>query len=310
MSTSESIAVPETKITEEEAALLADINSFSPPARQAFDEVLAAIQDLAVAQVEPLLRRVIHRVFERSMAEFFADEVATSIQLPAELVRYTVPHPDGIPLPRPDSEPDLTLAEALQTRRSHRNYAKRALSLDEVGAVLHMALASNATEDGYGTRNIPQMPYPNIGGLDPVEIGFIAHAVDGLEPGYYRYDKVGHALVLVSLGDYRMPLINATFENDWIFYAPAVLIVSNDQRKVSWKYKTRGYRIAGIDLGAALQNIYLACTAYHLSCCAVAGYHDERINHLLRYPSGDISVGCLVPIGARPAPRGVQPNGQ
>jgi SagB-type dehydrogenase family enzyme len=151
-------------------------------------------------------------------------------------------------------------------------------------------------------RNIPQHPYPNIGGLDPVEIGVMALNVENLKPGYYVYDKVGHGLIPTIDGNMRLALIDASFENDWMFYAPVVLVISLNTEKVEWKYKTRGYRLAHIDIGAAMENIYLACMAYNLSCCAVAGYNDEKINKLLHYyPSCDKAVGVLIPIGYSPA---------
>lgn len=284
----------------EEPTLEQEIAALPPAGRHAVNELLASVRDLTESGVDPILRRVIHRAFERSMAEFFSEEAATSVQLPTELVRYTQPAPVALPLPRDTGTEDLSLREALATRRSRRNYANRPMTLDELGSLLGIALARNAVEDGYGTRDIPQFPYPSIGGLDPVEVGVIVQSVDGVEPGYYTYDKVGHGLVTVTHGDFRLPLMDATFENEWIFYAPVVLVIANDQRKVSWKYKTRGYRISFMDLGAAIQNLYLASTALNLSCCAVAGYHDELINALLGYPAGDVSVGCLVPIGSTP----------
>lgn len=69
-----------------------------------------------------------------------------------------------------------------------------------------------------------------------------------------------------------------------------------------WKYKTRGYRLSFLDQGAAMQNLYLCCTALGLSCCAIAGYNDEEINRLLGYSAGDQSVSVLMSVG-RPARR-------
>ena len=273
--------------------LLDELEISSPDGRHSLKEAFESVRDLEAQQVTPILRRTIHRIFERSMGEFFSDETATSMQLPANLARFTLPDPDGITLPHADDLPSLSFAEVLESRRSRRDYQNRPLKLEELSKVLQMAFLSNTMEDGYGIRNIPQLPYPNIGGLDPVEIVVIVNGVVDLDRGHYRYDKVGHALVPVASGDYRQPLLNATFENDWLFYAPAIIILSNDQRKVAWKYKTRGYRIAFMDLGAAMQNLYLACTATQLSCCAVAGYQDDKIYS----PGGDRSVGCVMPIG-------------
>lgn len=277
--------------------LARDINALGPGSRTSLEECLAAITDLTDTGVDPLLRRVIHRLFERSVAEFFSDETATSTQLPAHLVRYTVPDPQARPLPEPGEELPAGLVETLSRRRSRRNFANRAMGARELGDMLHLAVARNGVEDGYGTRDMPLFPYPSIGGLDAVEIGVVVNRLEGFEPGYYRYDKIGHGLVPVLRGDMRMALVNATFESEWLFYAPVVLVLANNQAKVSWKYKTRGYRISMLDLGAALQNLYLSSTAHELSCCAVAGYDDAALNALLRHPVGDLAVGALVAVG-------------
>lgn len=288
--------------------LARDINALAPRSRASLDECLAAITDLTDTGVDPLLRRVVHRIFERSVAEFFADETATSTQLPAHLVRYTVPDPQARPLPEPGDEPTAGLAETLAQRRSRRNFDNRAMTAQELGDMLHLAVARNGVEDGYGTRNMPLFPYPSIGGLDAVELGVVVNRLEGFEPGYYRYDKIGHGLVPVLRGDMRMALVNATFESEWLFYAPVVLVLANNQDKVSWKYKTRGYRISTLDLGAVLQNIYLSSTAHGLSCCAVAGYDDAALNALLRHPVGDVAVGALVPVGPPAVPGGAGTN--
>lgn len=289
--------------TDEGAAdAAADIAALSARGSASMDECLAAITDLEQDGSEPLLRRVVHRILERSVAEFFTDETATSVQLPPELVRWTLPDPDAISLPEAGPPPEWSLADALDRRRSQRNYANRELTAQELGDVLCLAAGRNGTEDGYGTRGMPLFPYPSIGGLDPTEVGVVLQRVADFPGGYYRYDKVGHGLVPLLTGDLRMPLVEATFESDWLFYAPAIVILSNDQMKVSWKYRTRGYRISGFDLGAVLQNLYLACTAYDLNCCAVAGYDDGKVNELLGHtgadqPVGDKAVGVLAAIG-------------
>lgn len=279
------------------AELAETIQALSPRGRASLEECLAAIADLQDGGTEPLLRRVVHRVLERSVAEFFTDETATSVQLPARLVHWTFPDPDAVLLPEPGERPDASLAEVLDERRSRRNYANRPLTAQELGDVLHLALARNGTEDGYGTRDMPLFPYPTIGGLDSTEVGVVVNRVDGFDPGYYRYDKVAHGLVPQFAGDLRIALVESTFESEWLFYAPVVLALNNDQTKVDWKYKTRGYRISGFDLGAVLQNLYLSCTAHAMNCCAVAGYDDAKLNRVLGNAPGDKAVGVLVPIG-------------
>ncbi|MFV0375202.1 nitroreductase family protein [Microbacterium sp.] len=118
-----------------------------------------------------------------------------------------------------------------------------------------------------------------------------------MEPGYYVYDKVGPRLVPRLRGDLRLSLVTATFESEWLFYAPVVFVLANDQAKVARKYKTRGYRISHLDQGALLQNLSLAATAHGLGACAVAGYFDEVLARTLGYAGTDTFIASLVAMG-------------
>ncbi|MDJ0312184.1 SagB/ThcOx family dehydrogenase [Arthrobacter sp. H35-D1] len=265
--------------------------------RDAVAEALDSATDVSESGQDPVLRRVAHRIFERSVQEFFGAE-QSSTQLPADLVHHTLPDPLGIPLPTgdPDTE-EASLAQVLAGRRVVRSYERGALALEELSTVLRLAAGSTDTEDGYGVRGIPKFPYPSIGGLDSNELGVIINNVSGIEPGYYVYDKVGHALSPRLKGDMRLSLVTATFESEWLFYAPAVLVLANDQQKVAWKYKTRGYRISHLDQGALLQNLSLVATAQGLGSCPVAGYFDEVLNRILGYTGQDKFVASLLALG-------------
>ncbi|NOJ58893.1 SagB/ThcOx family dehydrogenase [Arthrobacter sp. 260] len=264
--------------------------------RLAVNEALAATADVLELGLPATLQRVTHRIFERSVQEFFTAEQG-STQLPDELVHFTRPDGAGIPLPEVPDVPEATLAEALQLRRSVRSYENIPLELDELAGLLHLAAGSTGTEDGYGVRGMPKFPYPSIGGLDSNELGLIISRVEGVVPGYYVYDKVGHALVPRLRGDLRLSLVTATFESEWLFYAPVVLALVNDQKKVNWKYKTRGYRISHLDQGALMQNLGLVAAALGLGSCAVAGYFDEVLNRILGYEGQDAFVAALMAVG-------------
>ena len=283
----------ETLISERLTELLAEADSET---NGLLTEFLEAAQDVAGQGREATMARVIHRVFERSVAEFFTME-PVSTQLPAGLVHYTLPAADTIRF-EPLEPPEVGLAEVLEHRRSVRSFDRRALTMDELGGVLGTAAGRNGTEDGYGIRGLPLVPYPSIGGLDSNELGVVVNNVEGIPQGYYRYDGVGHGLELREEGDLRLALVRTTFETEWIFYAPVVLILNNCQPKVNWKYKTRGYRISHIDQGALLQTIYLSAVAHGLAGCAVAGFFDEELNQLLGQAGTDQFVSTLMALGA------------
>ena len=271
-------------------------DALSARARAGVEEMLQSAEEVDASGRTADLGRLTHRLFERSVQEFFSTE-RQSTQLPARLVVHTSPAVDGIPLPDVEPDGEAGLADVLRARRSVRSYERGPLGLDSLARLVRMAAGATGREDGYGVRGLPKFPYPSIGGLDSNELGVIVNAVEGMEPGYYVYDKVGHALVRRIRGDLRLPLVSATFESEWLFYAPVVFVLVNDQAKVAWKYKTRGYRISHLDQGALMQNLSLAATAHGLGSCPVAGYFDEVLARVLGYEGTDAFIASLVAVG-------------
>ncbi|APF40855.1 SagB/ThcOx family dehydrogenase [Neomicrococcus aestuarii] len=279
-------------------AVAAKLEDLGPEARRALDEFASSIEDLAANHEDPNLRQILHRVFVRSVNEFFTAE-NSSMQLPVNLMKYIRPATDeaAIALPAPDRERDADLDEIFTSRRSQRSFAPQPMSLQTLGTVLGTALGKVDTEDGYGVRDLPLFPYPSMGGLSAFEVGIVVQKVEGVAPGYYVYDQVGHQLVPKIVGDLRLGLQEVTFESEWLLYAPIVLAIAGRAEKSEWKYHTRGYRIGHIDMGAAVQSLYLSAWASQVGACAVAGFFDEAINSLLGYDGADTYVSLLMGMG-------------
>jgi SagB-type dehydrogenase family enzyme len=290
-------AATETSSLEPETTIVAERwQSLSTAARAAVLETIDAAADVDGGTQKASLGRIVHRVFERSVQEFFTSE-RQSTQLPPELIRHCLPHPAGIPLPDVEADSDVSLTDVLAGRRSVRSFEQGSLTSEDLSRILRPAAGVTDWEDGYGIRGIPKLPYPSIGGLDSNELGVLAFNIEGIEPGYYIYDKVAHALVPKLRGDMRLSLVSATFESEWLFYAPVVFVLANDQEKVAWKYKTRGYRISHLDQGALMQNLALTATAHGFGACPVAGYFDEVLARTLGYEGTDTFIASLVAVG-------------
>lgn len=245
------------------------------------------------------LLAIVHQVFQDSVSEFFTSE-ASSTLLPPEFRDRLASLPGGLSLPDPASELDIDLADALDSRRSERSFSNEAISLEVMSTWLFHSLGRRDTEAGYGVAGMPLFRFPTIGGLCGLEFDLLVNRVDGLERGRYRYDPVGHALVLIDEGDYRPLLVSSTFESDWIAHAPVVVACVVHQARTSWKYKTRSYRFAHVDLGAAVQNIVVVASALGLLSCPVAAFFDEAINEALQIPLPDKYMGLLVALGGSP----------
>lgn len=279
------------------------VASLPPGLRTALEEVLASAEELGErAGTRPVeLRHLLHTVFERSVNEFFT-ATPTSMQLPAELMGRITPAPGAIALPPARQDLDLTLIDALDARRSERSFGKEPVSLEDLATFLYWSVGVRGYEAGYGVAQVPLFRFPSIGGLSGVDFEVLAHRVEDLPRGRYRYDAVGHGLVPVDLGDFRAGIDAVTYESSWLFYAPFVVACVHDQHATAWKYHTRGYRFSHIDLGCAVQNLYLVAAGLGMVSCAVAGFFDAEASELLGLDRYERYVSLLFAAGPPPRP--------
>lgn len=105
-------------------------------------------------------------------------------------MKTPVVHGTEIALAEPSKQGGLTIGEALWQRRSWREYAPEALSLEELSGVLWAAAGINRAENDHLTA-------PSALGLYPIRVyAFFAE-------GVYSYDAKAQTLKRVLEGDYR-----------------------------------------------------------------------------------------------------------
>lgn len=203
-----------------------------------------------------------------------------------------------LPAEPPDALADLY--DIVTARRSTPMFGPGALALDELAGVLKASFGVKGTERGYQRRDIPKRVTPSAGGLQSFDVQVLVNKVEGLAPGRYAYDPMAHTLNLLEPGDFRSPLLEATIESGWTVHAQAVLVLTGDFPRVSWKYGTRGYRYMGLDAGVATAHVYLAATVLDLSVNAIAAFADDRMNALLRLDGRDQFTQLVITLGRRP----------
>lgn len=186
----------------------------------------------------------------------------------------TYPGLRRIPLPRGLVPGSLSLEEAIQRRRSHRDFTDRALSLGELSHLLQMA--GGITEPSY-----PFRAAPSAGALYPVEIYPVVNRVEGLPPGLYHFSVSEHVLEVLREGDFRLPLVAAAVGQEMPGEAAVTFIMTAIFQRTRWKYKERAYRYILLETGHIGQNLYLASTSLGLGCVAVGAFFDDQVNELL-----------------------------
>ena len=67
--------------------------------------------------------------------------------------------------------------------------------------------------------------------------------------------------------------------------------------RMEWRYDLAAHKVIAIDAGHVCQNLYLACEAIGAGTCAVAAYHQELMDQLLRIDGKDEFTIYLAPVG-------------
>jgi SagB-type dehydrogenase family enzyme len=234
------------------------------------------------------------QIYHRWSNPSYGGLLAKSLRLGAQPSPYKeYPGAPAIPLPPPPTT--LTATEAtLNQRRSIREYADRAVTLDELGRLLHGAT-------GITDRRDPSWQFrtvPSSGALYPLEIYPLIFNVAGTDPGVYHYDVRQRRLNLVRAGDFRQAVFEAAVSQEMIRGAAFVLVVAGVFGRVQHKYVDRAYRYLLLEAGHLGQNVYLTATALGLGPCGIGAYFDDQINAIVGLDGHDEATVYLLAIGA------------
>jgi SagB-type dehydrogenase family enzyme len=206
-----------------------------------------------------------------------------------------------IPLPGQDSFDALRgtdLVDAIGQRRSHRRFNDQPLSLAELSWLLWATQGiTEILAPGCALRTVP-----SAGCRHAFETYLLASEVETLEVGVYRYLPVEHALVFEHpAGDLPATLTRATLGQRFVATAPVTLAWTVIPYRMEWRYDIAAHRVIAMDVGHLCQNLYLACAAIGSGTCAIAAYHQEQMDALLRVDGQDEFTIYLAPVGKIPA---------
>lgn len=200
----------------------------------------------------------------------------------------TYPNAPRVALPRP-APMTMPLTEAMNRRRSLRDYREGLISQEALSALLHAA--QGITEPSY-----PKRAVPSAGALYPIEVYVSVQRVENLSPGLYHYAVREHALEYLK-ADVRRPLTVACLDQEHVATAAAVFILTAIFQRERWKYKGRAYRYILMEAGHVGQNIYLAATALGLGACAIGAFYDDMLNELLGVDGDEEAALYVLTVG-------------
>lgn len=163
---------------------------------------------------------------------------------------------DRLPLPPPRRECGRPLHDTIQHRGSSRRFRHDPLTLEQAATVLWWATR-------WVEADVP-------GGL--VAPFVIVHAVDGVEPGAWRYRPAEHALELVRSGRFRSESAYLCLEQALGGDAAFVLYFLAPLDALLRTWGNRGYRLANLEAGLAGGRAYLAAYGQRFGATGLTFY--------------------------------------
>ena len=219
------------------------------------------------------------------------------------------PHLPGevIELRRPDLErlkqEDHPFTLVLEERRSVRDYAPEPITLWQIGEFLYRAARVRRVQPADPDRGLmyeaSSRPYPGGGACHGLEIYLTVAKCQGLNPGLYHYDPLGHRLTKLCSENRYTGLILKQAESSAAKQCQPQVVVNITARfaRLSWKYNSIAYSMVLKDVGVLYQTMYLVATAMDMAPCALGAGHADwlcraaELDYLEEAPVGEFLLG-------------------
>jgi SagB-type dehydrogenase family enzyme len=199
-------------------------------------------------------------------------------QPPAELEWDRKKTPIRLPAPKELRLGAVSVREAIERRRSVRNYSAAPLSLEELSYLLWCTQGVQRTSAGGQTMRT----VPSAGARHAFETLLCINNVSGLRPGFYRFLALDHALLEENLeAGVADGLVEACLGQEFVKTCAATFIWAAEVYRMTYRYGERGYRYLHLDAGHVCQNLYLAAEAIGCGVCAIAAFEDDEVNRVL-----------------------------
>jgi SagB-type dehydrogenase family enzyme len=180
-------------------------------------------------------------------------------------------------------EPPIPLEEVILRRGSTRRFARRAISFEQLSAVI------SASEG-----DIPLDFLPRNDSL--VDLYFIANDVEGLPSGSYYFQRETGSLQQLKTGSLRNMSGYLCLEQPLFSDASVIFYLMTDLKRVLSSLGNRGYRAAQFEAGIRAGKLYLS--SYSLGMGASGStFYDDAVTEFFSPHAKDKSTMIAVGIG-------------
>jgi SagB-type dehydrogenase family enzyme len=190
----------------------------------------------------------------------------------------------------PRSIGTTSIERALLNRRSVREFSDEPLSLTEISQLLW---AAQGVTDHEGLRSAP-----SAGALFPLELHLLSANVIGLADCVYSYLPEEHELLTTATGAYKKAMTHAAQDQDCVAGSAAILVFSAVFEKTKKKYGERGTMYVHMEVGHAVENVYLQAVALDLGTVVVGSFKDEEVMKVVQAARDCVPL-ALMPVGRR-----------
>jgi len=197
-------------------------------------------------------------------------------------------------------KPAISLWDAINNRRSTRQYSDEPLTMEELSFLLWASFWARdfktRARHEFTMRNVP-----SAGARHPLECYLMINRVVGIKPGLYHYHPIKHMLVRLERDeDIANQVHEAAMGQEMVAKSAVTFIVSAIPERTSWRYSQRSYRYFYLDAGHVGQNISLACEAIGAGACMIGAYQDEAMDEVIGVDGKDEFVIYAFSVGKKP----------
>ena len=182
--------------------------------------------------------------------------------------------PSLTPLPVPLGVAGRSLGETIAKRGSTRAFSGEAITAEALSSAFYHA-----------TRGFPA-DVPS--GL--VDLYVNVHAVTGIEPGAYAYDRGTHALARLRAGDVREASAFLCLEQALGGTSSATVFFLADLARVLERWGNRGYRLVNLEAGLIGGRLYLGAYGQRFGASGLTFYDRTVVEFFSPHAAGKDAI--------------------
>ncbi|MCD4830674.1 MAG: DJ-1/PfpI family protein [Anaerohalosphaeraceae bacterium] len=179
-----------------------------------------------------------------------------------------------IKLPPPDTIGQITLEQALNHRRSIREFKAEPIRLEQLSQLLWAAQGITDANSGYRTA-------PSAGAVYPINL-YVA-----LTDGLYSYNPQEHTLTKKIARDIKTMLYTASYRQETVKNAPCIIIIAGQPRKIEVKYRNKGLSLTTLEAGHIAQNILLQSVTIGLGSVPVGAFDPKTVKRICKFSESE-----------------------